>query len=254
MKAPDITAAPTPTPILAGELLVKFVARSGLCSRRWAEQLIKGGNISVNNFIMKNPAYRVQEKDIVRFDKKILQREEFVYLVLNKPPNTLCTAQDPEGRPTIFDVVAHHKLKNMRLYSIGRLDRNTTGAIILTNDGALAQRMAHPSYKTSKTYTVTLSQSADPSKIEQIRRGVQLEDGFVRVDRIISAFGHDMGTFTVTLHSGKNRIIKRIFEQMNLFVKKLERVAFGPITKKGLARGEWRFLTKEELAWLDIKK
>lgn len=251
MKAAQQTSK-TPS---SKNLLVKFVAHSGLCSRRKAEQLIKMGEISVNNFIVKDPAYDVQEKDTVRYKKQVLaaaKKENFIYIVLNKPANMLCTSFDPEGRPTIFDLLkSSPQLAGLRLYNVGRLDLNTTGAILLTNDGDLAQRMTHPSFEMRKTYAVTLHQTITEERMEQIRRGVQLEDGFIRVDSIVpSRGGRHSQTVFVTLHSGKNRILRRIFEQMGLFIEKLERISFGPITKKGLAVGQARLLSNKEVSSL----
>lgn len=234
-------------------ILVKFVAHSGLCSRRKAEALIKAGEISVNNFVVQDPTYHVDTNDTVRYKKQIIQKstgEDFIYILLNKPTNTLCTTFDPENRATIFDLIKHPKLKNVRLYNIGRLDRNTTGAIIITNDGDLAQRMTHPSFEVRKTYAATLHKPLSAEKIEQIKNGVQLEDGFVRVDNIMPARGRNTQTMLITLHSGKNRIIRRIFEQMGFYVEKLERMAFGPISKKGLAAGQARFLSQKEITLL----
>ncbi len=229
-------------------LLVKFVAHSGLCSRRKAELLIKRAEITVNNFVITNPGYEMQERDVVRYNKKILsQEEELVYLVINKPAGILCTTIDPEGRPTVFDLLSHPRLKGTRMYNVGRLDRSTTGALIITNDGALAQRMTHPSFEMRKTYAATLHKPLTEDKIEQIRRGVQLEDGFVRVDSIEPSRGRHTQTMHITLHSGKNRIIRRIFEQMGYYVEHLERISFGPISKKGLAKGESRLLTHKEI-------
>ncbi|MBM3886434.1 rRNA pseudouridine synthase [Candidatus Dependentiae bacterium] len=233
-------------------ILVKYVAHSGLCSRRKAEALIKNGEISVNNFVVTSPGYELQPKDVVRYDKKILQQEkEFFYLIINKPAGMLCTASDPEGRPTIFDLLSHSRFKGLRLYNVGRLDRNTTGALIITNDGDLAQRMTHPSFEVRKTYAVTLHKPLSEEKVEQIKRGVQLEDGFVRVDNIELVRGRSSSqSVFVTLHSGKNRIIRRIFEQMGYYVEHLERISFGPISKKGLAKGEFRLLNQKEIAAL----
>lgn len=238
---------------ISKNILVKFLAHSGLCSRRKAEALIKMGEISVNNFVIKNPAYVLNERDTVRYDKRIIKpntNPDFLYLVLNKPVGMLCTAHDPEGRPTIFSLLNHPKLKNVRLYNVGRLDRNTSGAILITNDGKLAQRMTHPSFEVHKTYAATLHKPLSEEKVEQIRRGVQLEDGFIRVDHIETTGNRTSPTALVTLHSGKNRIIRRIFEQMGFFVEKLDRISFGPISKKGLAKGEVRFLNKKEIAAL----
>lgn len=231
-------------------ILTKFVAHSGLCSRRKAEELIKCGDITVNNFVITNPAYEMREKDVVRYKKKIISTTtpELVYLVMNKPINTLCTAQDPEGRPTIFDLLSHPKIKNLRLFNVGRLDRNTTGAIIITNDGRLAQCMTHPSFEVRKTYAVTLSRPMTQESIETVRRGIQLDNLFVRVDSIEPVNPRITQKLFVSLHSGKNRIIRRIFEQIGFFVERLERVSFGPISKKGLAQGEYRFLTKKEIS------
>jgi 23S rRNA pseudouridine2605 synthase len=231
-------------------LLVKFIAHSGLCSRRRAEGLIKIGEITVNNFVITNPGYEMQEKDVVRYKKKVISavQPELMYLVMNKPANTLCTTSDPEGRPTIFDLLTHPKIKNTRLYNVGRLDRNTTGAIIVTNDGDLAQRMMHPSFEVRKTYAVSLNRPMSEEAIQTIKRGIKLEDGFVKVDSIEPVKARITQTMIVSLHSGKNRIIRRLFEQIGYFVERLERVAFGPINKKGLAQGEYRLLTKREVA------
>lgn len=243
------------TPLqLSKNFLVKFVAHSGLCSRRKAEELIKTGEISVNNYITTDPSYLVQERDTIRYKKKILTEEvadNFYYIALNKPANTICTSHDPDGRPTVHEFTKHLNPKNTRLYTIGRLDRNTTGIILLTNDGALAQRMTHPSFNILKTYAVTLHKPLPEERLEQIKRGVQLDDCFIRVDSIEFAQQRkNSPCIFISIHSGKNRIIRRIFEQMGCFIEKLERVSFGPISKKGLAIGQARFLNTKEIATL----
>lgn len=229
-------------------MLIKLVAKSGTCSRRKADILIKEGAVSINGTIIKEPWHITKAHDIVTVQgKRIRFQQTFFYILLNKPKDYLCTAVDPEKRQTIFDLIKHPKLHKIRLHYIGRLDRDSTGIIILTNNGALTQKLAHPRYNIKKTYEISLDRALETEHLQAIRKGLTLKDGFIKVDEIKPLENRYKHTFLVTIHSGKNRIIRRIFERVGYKVRKLDRISFGPFYKKGLARGMWRFIDAEEI-------
>lgn len=224
--------------------LNKYIASCGVCSRRNADILIREGHISVNNAPMLTVSFKVMPTDVVRYAGKIIKPEEFIYIAVNKPEGVVTTSSDPQGRPTVLQLV--QLTSKMRLFSIGRLDVTTTGLLLLTNDGELAQKLAHPRYKMDKTYHAKLHKPLSQQDAITIRQGgVKLSDGHVSVDRM--TVGSDRKKITIQLHSGRNRIIRRIFNALGYHLKKLDRIGFGPITKKGLALGKWRRLSTQEI-------
>lgn len=226
-----------------------FVVQSGLCSRRKADELIKSGEITVNHWPVTDPTYSVQEKDTVRYKKQILTPQviDFTYILLHKPSGYVTTASDNKHRKTIFDLIHDETIKH-RLFPVGRLDITTTGILLITNDGQLAQKLAHPRYEIEKVYQVQLDKALSSEAELAIKKGLFLKDGKISVDRLER--GYSPTSVRITIHSGKNRIIRRIFESQGYTVIKLERIGFAGLTKKGLALGQWRFLNKKEIAQL----
>jgi len=239
---------PSPKPISALMRLNKYVAHCGICSRREAAELVKSGKIKVNGEIQTNPAYEVQLKDKVIYnDAKITPQEKKVYILLNKPKNYITTLKDEKTRHTVLELVQDQITE--RVYPIGRLDRNSTGILLMTNDGDLAQKLSHPSFKVKKIYHVGLSKPVSKKDMEKIIKGVPLEDGVAKVDSIdyVENKKDEVG---IEIHSGKNRIIRRIFENLEYEVKKLDRVYYAGLTKKGVPRGKFRHLTSQEVITL----
>lgn len=229
--------------------LNKFMARSGICSRRKAVELIKAGEVLVNDIVVTNPAYEVLPTDVVKFKGKSLKMEEKkVYVLLNKPKNMVTTMSDELGRPTVMDIVG--KRVTERVFPVGRLDRNTTGLLLLTNDGNLAEKLSHPSYKVKKIYHVVLDKPLSQAHLDQIRNGITLDDGPVRVDGIDYVTGKEQNEIGVEIHVGRNRIVRRIFEYFDYHVERLDRVYYAGLTKKDLKRGWCRYLTEKEIIML----
>lgn len=227
-----------------------YIAQSGLCSRRKADELIKTGKITVNHWPQTNPAYQVQEKDTVRYGKTIIKPEPLTYIVMNKPEGYITTMSDEFKRPTIVDLLDKN-IKN-RVFPVGRLDYNTTGVLLLTNDGDLAQKLAHPSSMIEKVYRVTLKEDVTPESCLKLKTGMYLKDGPARVDSLFQ--GHDKKTVRITIHSGRNRIIRRMFEALGYTVKKLERIVFATIQAKEVPVGRYRVLEPKEVQRLqDLK-
>lgn len=224
--------------------LSKYIAESGYASRRGSAELIKSGAVKVNGVVMTQPFYQVQEKDSVKVNNKLIKRQEKIYLLFNKPEDTICTLSDPQDRQTIAHFFKHI---NQRLYPIGRLDRNTTGLIIMTNDGELAQKLSHPKYEIPKTYTVTLHRPITQLDMDKLLKGIVLDDGFMKVDEIRVLSKSTQKTVSVTIHSGRNHIIKRLFAALSFFVKKLDRSGIAGLSKKGIAVGAYRALTQKEI-------
>jgi 23S rRNA pseudouridine2605 synthase len=229
--------------------LNKFIAHSGICSRRDAVDLIKAGKVVVNGEKMLEPGHKVSDKDDIKVNgKKLFIRRNLVYILLNKPKDYITTTEDPQGRKTVMDI-----LKNAteeRVYPIGRLDRNTTGVLLLTNDGELAQKLSHPSYEIKKIYEVKLDKPLIKKDFETILSGITLEDGFVAPDSMAYADSKDKSVIGIEIHSGRNRIVRRIFEHMGYDVRNLDRVMYANLTKKNVDRGKWRFLTEKEVRLL----
>jgi len=231
--------------------LNKFISNAGICSRREADMLISTGVITVNGKIVTELGYKIKPTDIVHYGGESIRREKNVYLVLNKPKDYLTTMDDPDQRKTVYDLIRN--ACNERVYPVGRLDRASTGVLLFTNDGDLTKKLTHPKYEKKKIYHVVLDKPLKRADMDKIAEGVTLEDGDVKADEIHYVAGaaskKEVG---IELHSGKNRIIRRIFESLEYKVMKLDRVYFAGITKKDLPRGRWRFLTEKEIAMLKM--
>jgi 23S rRNA pseudouridine2605 synthase len=224
--------------------LNRYIANAGICSRREADTLIAAGEIKVNGEVVTEMGYTVRPEDTVTYGKKRLNREKMVYVLLNKPKDFITTTEDPEGRKTVMDLVG--KASKERIFPVGRLDRNTTGLLLFTNDGELAHKLTHPSNNISKIYQVELDKPITRDHFEQIVNGLELEDGKAEVDDL--AIIGDSNTFLgIQIHIGKNRIVRRIFEHLGYEVVSLDRVQYAGLTKKDLARGTWRFLNEKEV-------
>ncbi len=235
-------------PVQTGKIrLNKFIANSGVCSRREADELIKMGLISVNGKTITELGYKVNPGDEVRHESKVLHAEKPVYILMNKPKGFLTTTSDPQERNTVMHLIGNHVKE--RVYPVGRLDRNTTGLLLLTNDGDLADKLMHPSYNVKKIYKVELDRPITKADAQVILDGVQLEEGKAMVDDI-AIISDDKRTVGIEIHIGWNRVVRRIFEALNYEVVKLDRSVYAGLDKKDLGRGEWRFLTKEELVRL----
>jgi len=226
--------------------LNKYIAHSGICSRRDAAEMVKLGKVKVNGKVVMEPGHKVSVKDEVIVNSKKIQLEKnLVYILLNKPKDYLTTSDDPTGRKTVLDLVKN--ATNERIYPVGRLDRNTSGVLLLTNDGDLSQKMTHPSNEVKKIYSVTLNKPLEKKDFEKILKGLVLDDGPAKVDVLAYADAKDHTQVGVEIHSGKNRIVRRIFEHLGYDVKNLDRVMFGGLTKKNVDRGKWRFLNEKEV-------
>ncbi|MFM6993750.1 MAG: pseudouridine synthase [Sediminibacterium sp.] len=229
--------------------LNKFIAHAGTCGRREAAELVKSGHITVNGDTVLEPGYKVQYKDVVRLKGKVLKLQVTpVYILLNKPKDYICTANDPEGRKTVLDIIKN--ATTQRMFPVGRLDRNTTGVLILTNDGDLAQKLTHPSYEIKKIYEVTLDKPVTKADLETIATGIELEDGFIAADAVSYLSNTAKNVIGIEIHSGRNRIVRRIFEHLGYDVRHLDRVMFANLTKKNVDRGKWRFLAEKEVRTL----
>ncbi|MFM9028179.1 MAG: pseudouridine synthase, partial [Bacteroidota bacterium] len=230
----------------------KFIANCGICSRREADDLIKAGVISVNGHVITEMGYKVNQGDEVRYNNEILRGERPVYLLLNKPKDNITTVDDPGQRHTVMELVAGACKE--RIYPVGRLDRNTTGVLLFTNDGDLARKLMHPSFHVQKIYHVSLDGALKPDEMDRIMEGIHLEDGPIQADDIAYAGeGNDRKEIGIELHSGRNRIVRRIFEFFGHEVVKLDRTVFAGLTKKDLPRGRWRFLTAMEVNQLKMQ-
>jgi 23S rRNA pseudouridine2605 synthase len=227
--------------------LNKYIAHCGICSRRDAVEFIKQGKVKVNGELANEPGLKINDGDAVTVaGKKIFPQRNLTYILLNKPKGFITTTEDDRGRKTVMDLVSASEAP--RLYPIGRLDRNTTGLIILTNDGELAQKLSHPKYNIKKVYQVTLDKNLSKNDFEKILEGVTLEDGAIKVDAL--AMLEEKNMVGLEIHSGKNRIVRRIFEHLGYVVEKLDRVMYAGLTKKNLPRGKWRLLTEREIILL----
>lgn len=226
--------------------LNRYIANSGICSRRKADELISAGVVSVNGVPVSELGYKVDPaKDEVRYNGELLKREKKIYVLLNKPKDYITTTDDPQERRTVMSLV--EKASRERIYPVGRLDRNTTGLLLMTNDGDLADKLSHPSYGITKIYHVELSKSLSQGDLNKIQFGLELEDGIIKPDSVSYVAGGSKREVGIQIHSGKNRIVRRIFEHLGYEVVKLDRVVYGNLTKKDLPRGRWRFLEEHEL-------
>ena len=230
--------------------LNRFIANSGVCSRREADTLIQAGVVTVNGEVVTELGTKVNiHDDDIRFNGERLKGEEKVYLIMNKPKGYVTTASDPHAEKTVIDLL---KGCSSRVYPVGRLDKNTTGVLLLTNDGEIAERLTHPSYDKKKIYQVSLDKELSEEDYHKILEGVSLTDGDVKADELELIDANDKRKIGIEIHSGKNRIVRRIFDSLGYNVKALDRVYFAGLTKKGLKKGEWRYLTEGEINILKI--
>ena len=225
--------------------LNKYLANAGVCSRREADEFIQAGVVTVNGQVVTELGTKILRTDEVRFHDQPVSLEKKVYVLLNKPKDYVTTSDDPQQRKTVMDLVKNACPE--RIYPVGRLDRNTTGVLLLTNDGDLASKLTHPKYLKKKIYHVYLDKNITAHDLQQIAEGIQLEDGEIKADDVQYADAVDKKQVGIEIHSGKNRIVRRIFESLGYKVLKLDRVQFAGLTKKNLRRGDWRYLTEEEV-------
>ncbi len=230
--------------------LNKFIANSGICSRREADEYIKTGLVTVNGEIVTELGTKVKQDDDVRFNGQRLKGEKKVYLLMNKPKNYITTMSDPHAKKSVIDLISPEKCKE-RVVPVGRLDKATTGVLLFTNDGDLAARLTHPSYNVKKIYHVFLDKNLKKNDFDALLKGIALEDGEIHADSL-SYVDDDMSQVGIEIHSGRNRIVRRMFEHLGYEIKKLDRVYFAGLTKKNLRRGAWRFLTEEEITYLKM--
>lgn len=228
--------------------LNKFLANAGVCSRREADEFITAGVVSVNGEVVTELGTKIKRGDEVKFHDQTVSIERKIYVLLNKPKDTVTTSDDPQARRTVMDLVKG--ACDERIYPVGRLDRNTTGVLLLTNDGDLASKLTHPKYLKKKIYHVHLDKNLTKADMEQIAAGIQLDDGEIHADAISYTDDVRRDEVGIEIHSGKNRIVRRIFESLGYKVVKLDRVFFAGLTKKGLRRGEWRYLSEQEVNYL----
>lgn len=227
--------------------LNRYISNSGVCSRREADELIKMGLVTVNGTVVTEMGHKVDRKDVIKYDGKTLRAEKPVYILMNKPKGFLTTTKDPHDRNTVMQIIAESVKE--RVYPVGRLDRNTTGLLLLTNDGELADKLMHPSYNVKKIYKVDLDKPLTKADFEKIKKGVHLEEGKAIVDDL-ALVSDDAKTIGIELHIGWNRVIRRIFESLGYEVVKLDRSVYAGLDKKDLSRGHWRHLTREEVVRL----
>ena len=228
--------------------LNKFLANSGVCSRREADDFIQAGVVRVNGEVVTELGTKVMRTDAVLFHDQLITPEKKVYVLLNKPKDTVTTSDDPQNRKTVMDLVKG--ICRERIYPVGRLDRNTTGVLLLTNDGELASKLTHPQYLKKKIYHVHLDRNVTAEDMQRIAEGIELEDGAIKADAIEYADETDKKQVGIEIHSGRNRIVRRIFEHLGYKVRKLDRVYFAGLTKKNVRRGDRRFLTEAEVNML----
>jgi 23S rRNA pseudouridine2605 synthase len=229
--------------------LNRYISNAGICSRRKADELIAAGVISVNGEVVSELGYKVNPaKDVIRYNGETLKREKMVYVLLNKPKDYITTTDDPQERKTVMQLV--EKASKERIYPVGRLDRNTTGLLLLTNDGDLADKLSHPKNNITKLYQAELDKSLTQGDLNKIAFGLELEDGFVKPDAISYVAGGSKREVGIQIHSGKNRIVRRIFEHLGYEVVKLDRSVYANLTKKDLPRGRWRYLEEKEVIQL----
>ena len=227
--------------------LNKYIAHCGISSRRDAAELVKLGNVKVNNETIIEPGHKVSSKDEIKVNgRKITLAKNLIYILLNKPKDYITTTDDPQNRKTVLNLI---RIKE-RVYPVGRLDRNTSGVLLLTNDGDLSQKLTHPSFEVKKVYHVSLDRPLEKKDFDKVLKGVDLEDGPARVDVLAYADSKDRKQLGIEIHSGRNRIVRRIFEQLGYEVKNLDRVMFAGLTKKNVERGKWRFLSEKEIRGL----
>ena len=228
--------------------LNKFMANAGVCSRREADELITGGKVKVNGEVVTELGTKIKHTDVVEYDEKVVTLENKCYILLNKPKDCVTTSSDPDGRLTVMDIVKNACKE--RIYPVGRLDRNTTGVLLLTNDGDLASKLTHPKFVKKKIYHVWTDKDIAEDDMQRLADGVELDDGPIQADEISYVNDHDKNQGGIEIHPGRNRILRRMFESLGYRVTKLDRVYFAGLTKKNLPRGRWRYLTQEEVNYL----
>lgn len=229
--------------------LNKFIAHAGVCARRDAAELVKTGVVTVNGKAITEPGFKVSVADEIKVKGKRIQvTKNLVYILLNKPKDYITTTEDPQGRKTVLDLIK--TATNERVYPVGRLDRNTSGVLLLTNDGELAQTLSHPKNQVKKIYEVKLDKPVSKADFEAIAAGITLEDGFIQPDGIGYVDPRDKSIIGIEIHSGRNRIVRRIFEHLKYDVKGLDRVMYAGLTKKNVNRGKWRLLVEKEVRLL----
>ena len=232
--------------------LNKYICNAGICSRRKADKLILAGDIKVNSKIIKELGYKVKEEDIVEYNNRRIEIiKKHIYIVLNKPSNCLCTSHDPEGRRTVMDLLPK-RIRQKHPFTVGRLDRNTTGIILITTDGEIAKILMHPSSNITKKYRILLNKDLSTSDFVKIKKGICLEDGYFKVDKIKIDKKNKREVF-VEIHSGRNRILRRLFEALNYKIIELDRYNYAGITKNGLKQGEYMFI-EDIKSYLPAKK
>lgn len=228
--------------------LSKYLAQAGVASRRKVVDIIKSKVVTVNGVMINEPGFKVSSGDCVRINDTLIRSEEKVYILLNKPKNCITTVSDDLGRRNVLDIIAS-EIKQ-RVYPVGRLDRDTTGLLVLTNDGEFALKLSHPRFEVEKIYHVQLNKPLTRADMQKILNGLQLEDGFIKVDAASYFYDRSKQNLMVALHSGKNRIVRRIFEHLGYEVKKLDRAGYAGLTKTRLEVGQWRHLTRNEISHL----
>lgn len=244
-KKPSATAPA----VMENMPLNKFLAHAGICSRRDAADKVRQGHAAVNGEVITEPAFKVSDKDVVTFDGQKVQRSRNqVYILLNKPKDTITTSDDPQGRHTVMDII--RPATEERVYPVGRLDRNTSGVLLLTNDGDLAQQLSHPSFEVRKIYEVKLDKPVTKDDFDKILNGITLEDGEIHADSLAYSDSKDRSVLGIEIHSGRNRIVRRMFEHLGYDVRGLDRVMYANLTKKNIERGHWRFLSEKEVRLL----
>lgn len=231
--------------------LNKFLAQAGFCSRRKATDLIKNKKVTVNHIVTTEPYTKIKSHDMVCVENKEVILEKKIYILLNKPKNTISAAKDINSRKTVVDILK--PAIQERIYPVGRLDRNTTGLLVMTNDGDLSQKLAHPKYNVTKVYQVTTDRSIRKKDVFTLLRGVALDDGFMKADDIHFP-SLKKNIVCIAIHSGKNHIVKRLFKHLHYQVTKLDRINYAGLTKLGIQQGQWRHLTSEEITQLQNLK
>lgn len=245
-KTTSKTSNPATTNTSSGIRLNKYIANSGVCSRREADTYIEHGSVQVNGKLVTEMGYKVQPTDVVQFDGTSITPEQKKYVLLNKPKNYITTMDDDRGRKTVMELVANASKE--RIYPVGRLDRNTTGLLLFTNDGDLAKKLTHPKHNVRKLYHASLDRKLELKDLEKLRGEVVIEGKKVFIDAVSYVNGEPKTEIGIEIHSGRNRIVRKIFEHVGYKVNKLDRVIFAELTKKNLPRGRWRELTNLEVA------
>ncbi|MCH8276513.1 MAG: rRNA pseudouridine synthase [Bacteroidetes bacterium] len=230
--------------------LNRFIAKAGVCSRRDADKLITEGRVSVNSQVVRTLGVQISTKDNVSVNGRRIVPAHHVYLLMNKPSDTITTTSDEKGRQSVLDLIKNPDLKKVGLFPVGRLDRHTTGLLLITNDGTLAHRLMHPSYEIEKLYRVTMKEPLTDEILDKLRTGVELDEGMATVDRVEFIQGKDRREVGISIHEGRNRQVRRMFEALGREVHKLERVRYAGLSATGIRRGKWRRLKRQEVAGL----